>query len=285
MPIRHRVALFAAASGIALSGAIAAAPAMAADSPSTTPAPAPSKTSPTMVFMTRGTVAALNGRKLTVAGDNGQNLVTVAPDATVTLNGATAKLAQLPIGAQIAVSGTVNGDAKVATRIEANTAVPFAVAGSVTAVDGTARTVTVLGLTGVSKVYPVAAKAMITLDLKTADLAKLPVRAHILVAGTVTGGVYSAQSVTAVSRWDMKLSGIVAAVDATHGTVTVSTGTTAAPVKLNVDPAASIQVNGVKASLASLPIGATVNLSGSESTTGTSILGIQATANSGRKSR
>jgi hypothetical protein len=276
MRIRHRAALLAAVSGIALSGAIATAPAMAADKP----APAPATTSPTMTFAMRGTVASLDGLKLAVAGDSGQNLVTVAPNAAVTVDGTSAKLSQLPIGAQVAVSGTVTGGVKVATRVEANTVRPFAAAGSVSAVDGTARTLTVtplaVGGPTVAKAYPVAAKALIILDGKPVDLAKLPVRAHILVAGTVTGGVFSAQSLTAVSRWDLKLSGTVTAVDAAHSTVTVSTGSPATAVKLNVDPNVGIQVNGVKASLATLPIGATVNLSGTETTAGTSISGIDA---------
>jgi hypothetical protein len=276
MPIRRPAALLAAVSGIALSGVLATAPALASDAPTSSPTPA--KTSPTAVFMTRGTVAGLDGLKLAVTGDSGRNVITVAPDAAVTVDGATAKLSQLPVGAQVTVSGTVNNNVKVATRVEASTVKPFAVAGAVASVDATGRTVTVTPLaSAATTAYPVAVKAMITLDGKAVDLAKLPVRAHILLAGTVTGGVYSAQSLTAISRWDLKLSGTVSAVDAAHGTVTVNSGSGAA-LKLNVDPKASIQVNGVKAGLATLPIGATVNLIGADSVAGATISGIDAKA-------
>src|ERR1700760_228663 len=132
MNLRHRAGLLAAVSGIALSGVIATAPALAADAPTSTPAPAGS--SPTVTFMTRGTVASLDGSKLSVTSDGGQKLVTVAQNAGITLNGAVAKLAQLPIGAQVSVSGSVTNGAMVATKVEANTARPFAAAGSVTAV-------------------------------------------------------------------------------------------------------------------------------------------------------
>jgi hypothetical protein len=326
MNVRHRAALLAAVSGIALSGVIAAAPAMAADTPASKPAapapapatkpaepapattkparpaepapaapapapaakpaepvpattkPAPTTPAPTMVFMTRGTVAARDGAKLTVSGDSGKNLVTVTPDAVVTVDGVSANLAQLPIGAQVAVSGTITNGVRVATRVEATTARPFVVAGAVTAVDGAARTITVTPLPagGTATSYAVGAKALITLDGRAVDLARVPVGAHLLVTGTVSGGVSTAQSVNALSRWDLKLSGTVTAVDAAHSTVTVTTGSPAAAVKLTVDPNASISVNGAKVALSGLPIGATVNLAGTDSTSGASVAGITA---------
>ncbi|GAA2640151.1 hypothetical protein [Paractinoplanes durhamensis] len=125
-------------------------------------------------------------------------------------------------------------------------------------------------------VYPVAADASITLDGKKVTLAALPVRAHIAVLGTVTGGTCTAKSLTALSRWQLNLAGTVAAVDAAKATVTVNTGSPAAAVKLNVNPNATVQVNGAKVALSALPIGATVNLTGTDSTTGASVLGISA---------
>src|SRR6185312_2770808 len=124
-------------------------------------------------------------------------------------------------------------------------------------------TVTVkrLSLTGngATDVFPVDAKAAISLDVKKVALSALPAKASILVTGTVTNGVYSAKTLTALSRWALNLSGTVSAVDAVAGTVTVNDASGAA-VKLNVDPKASIKVNGAKVSLSDLPIGATVGL-------------------------
>jgi hypothetical protein len=279
MRLRHRAAVLTAVAGLTLTGLATAGPAMAA----TTATVKAAASAPTRTFTTQGTVSALNAAKatLTVAGLSGtSSTVTVAPTAAVTVDGATSKLAKLPIGANVKLSGTVSNGANVATRVDATVPRPFVSAGSVVAVDPAARTVTVKRLsltgTGATEVLPVADRAAITLDARTVALSAVPAKAHILVTGTVTDGTYSAKTLTAVSRWSLNLSGTVSAVDAAAGTVTVTTGTPAAAVKLNVDPKATIKVNGVKVALSDLPIGATVALNGTETPVGASIAGIDA---------
>ena len=271
MRLRHHAAVITAVAGIALTGIATAAPAMAATNASAS-VKAGTAARP---FSLEGALTALNAAKSTLTVNG--SAVSVAPTATVTVDGNTSKLAKLPIGANVKLSGNVTDGANVATKVEATTTLPFLSAGSVDAVDAAAMTITVKGLTP-ARVLPVAAKAAITLDGRTVALSALPVRSHILVTGTVTGGVYSAKSLTAVSRWALNLNGTVSAVDAVAGTVTVNSGTGTA-VKLNVDPKATIKVNGVKVSLADLPIGATVALSGSETPVAANILGIDAKAN------
>ncbi|MEU4240853.1 hypothetical protein [Actinoplanes sp. NPDC026619] len=280
MKIRHRAIVVAAVAGIAITGA---APAMAATASVTSPKPSAgasggSTSGTTASFSAQGTLAALNGLKLSLAGDNGTTAVTVDPKAAVTLDGNTAKLLSLPIGAQVKLSGGTTGGVSVATRVDATSVRPFIAAGSVAGVDLEDRTISVTpllaGEQATPKTYPVATDAKITLDGKAVALSALPVRAHLVVLGNVTSGTYSAKSLTAVSRWQLNLSGTVSALDAAKGTVTVNSK--GAAVKLNVNPNATIQVNGAKVTLANLPIGATVNLTGIESTTGAQVAGITA---------
>jgi hypothetical protein len=275
LQIRHRAAVVAAVTGIVLTGA---APAMAATATLTSSKPSSSASTS---FTANGTLAALNGLKLSLSGDKGTTAVTVDPKATVTLDGNTAKLLSLPIGAQVKLSGSTSGGVSVATRVDASSVRPFLAAGSVAGVDLEDKTVSVtpllLGTDKTTKTYPVAANAKITLDGKPVALSALTARAHIVVLGTVSGTTYSAKSLTALSRWDLNLSGTVSAVDAAKGTVTVNAN--GAAVKLNVNPNATIQLNGVKVSLAKLPIGATVNLSGTDSTSGSAVSGITAKVN------
>lgn len=279
MRLRHRAAVITAVAGIALTGLATAGPAMAATSTAVKAA----ASAPASTFNLAGTVAALNAAKgtVTVAGVSGSNTtVTVAPTATVAVDGNTAKLAKLPVGAQVKLSGNTTNGTTVATKVDATTAWPFAAAGTVVSVDATAGTVSVKRVSldgkGATDVIPVAAKATITLDGRTVALSALPAKAPILVVGTVTTGTYSARSLTALSRWALNLSGTVAAVDAANGTVTVNTGSPATAVKLNVDPKVSVKVNGVNASLSKLPIGATVGLTGTETTVGATVSGIDA---------
>ncbi|MFI5938533.1 hypothetical protein [Actinoplanes sp. NPDC051494] len=281
MRLRHRAAVITAVAGIALTGVAVAGPAMAATS-----APVKAAASaPTRAFSAEGTVSGVSVPKgtVTVAGASGSSTtVAVAPNAVVSVDGDTAKLAKLPVGARVKLSGNVTDGVSVASRVDATSTWPFATIGSVAAVNASASTVTVKRISLSSStatttdVIPVAAKAAISLDGRTVALSALPTRAHLLVTGTVTNGTYAARSLTAVSRWDLSLSGTVSAVDAAAGTVTVTTGSPATAVKLNVDPKATIKVNGAKVSLSNLPIGATVGLTGTETTVGTSISGIDA---------
>lgn len=288
MRIRHRAAVLTAVSCIALTGFSAAGSAAMAATAAARPAASTSAT--TKALSVQGTLSALNTAKstLTVAGDDGTTIaVNVDPKATIKIDGDTAKLAKLPVGARLKLTGTTANGVNVATGVEASTVLPFVSLGSVTSVDTAAATITVRQLslssrTG-SATYPVADKAAITLDGRKVTLDKLPAKARVLITGTVTNGTaYSARTLRALSRWELNLSGTVSAVDAANGTVTVTTGSPATDVKLAVDPKASVRVNGVKVSLDKLPIGATVALTGSETTTSASVTGIDAKVNSKR---
>jgi hypothetical protein len=284
MNMRHRTAVIAAVAGLALTGIGAATPAFAAAAGTTVNAGA---TTGAKAFSIDGTVSALNALKglVTVKSDSGaSSTVSVAPSAAVSVDGLSAKLAKLPIGAQVTLSGTSTNGVNVATSVKATSSRPFATAGTVAAVDGgdqtEARTISVkrVSLTGAgaTDVIPVADKALITLDGRKAELSALPVKAHIVVTGTVTGGIYSARTLTALSRWSLNLTGTVSAVDAANGLLTVKTGTPATSVDLTVDPKASITLNGSKVALSGLPVGATVGLTGSETTAGATVTGITA---------
>ncbi|GAA0549222.1 hypothetical protein GCM10010172_34100 [Paractinoplanes ferrugineus] len=286
MKIRHRAAVVAAVAGIAVTGAIPAlagpalaGPALAGPALATTGAGTPKPAAGTAtVFSADGTLAALSGLRLSLTGDNGRTAVTVDPKAAVTLDGNTAKLVALPLGARVKLSGNTTDGVSVATRVDASSVRPFVAAGSVSGVDLEDKTVSVTPLLGsdrTARSYPVAPAASITLDGRKVALSALPAGAHIVVLGSVIGcQVYSAKSLTALSRWDLKLSGTVSAVDAAKGVVTVDAD--GAAVKLDVAPNATIKVNGARATLAGLPIGAAVNLTGTGSTRGSVVSGITA---------
>jgi hypothetical protein len=178
--------------------------------------------------------------------------------------------------AMAATSAAVNVNGGTSVKVDANAALPFVSAGSVAAV--TTTTLSVKQLTGATTVVPVDAKAAVSLDGRKVALTALPTGATVVVTGTTTGGVQSAKLVVALSRSALNLSGTVKAVDAAKGTVTVTTGSgsTAATVKLNVDPKATVTVNGAKVSLSNLPIGATVNLTGTDGTAGATVTGLTA---------
>ncbi|MFG1603494.1 hypothetical protein [Actinoplanes sp. NPDC049265] len=278
MQLRHRSAVLAAVAGIALTG-LATAPAQAA-SPANPVVKAAAGT-PARTFTTEGTVSALDAAagKLTVAAENGggSTTVTVTPKAAVTIDKATAKLAGLPVGARVKVNGTVSNGVNLATTVDATTSWPMAGAGTVKAVDATTRTVTVDHLLLADEVVTVADNAKITLDGRTVALAAVPVKARIALTGTVTNGKRVAKTVVALSRWQLNLTGTISAVDAATGKITVRSGD-GATLNLAVNPDATIKLNGVKVALKDLPLGATVTLTGTDTTAGATIAGIDAKA-------
>ncbi|MCA2218315.1 hypothetical protein [Jidongwangia harbinensis] len=89
------------------------------------PAPKPKKT--TAPFSLTGTLAGTDvaGSTVTVLVKGGKTsrgttvTVTVAPTAKINLNDARAALAALPVGAHVAVGGTVTGTVRIATRVNA----------------------------------------------------------------------------------------------------------------------------------------------------------------------
>ncbi|WP_045745101.1 hypothetical protein [Actinoplanes rectilineatus] len=283
MQIRHRAAVVTAVAGIALTGIATATPALAATAGSSVQAGSGSNVK---TFTTEGTVSGVDATKgtVTVTDATGKStVVSVSPKALVTVDGKLTVVAKLPLGAGITLSGNVtDGGISLATKVSAASVLPFATAGSVVSADDAKRTVTVkrLSLTTAggfaTDVIPVADKALITLDGKVTGLGKLTSGATVVVTGVTTNGVSSAKTLTALSRWDLNLSGAVTAVDVKSGTITVSTGPSAKPLTLKVDPKATVTINGKSVSLADLPVGASVKLSGSETTVGTSVLGITA---------
>jgi hypothetical protein len=285
MRLRHRAAVITAVAGIALTGLSVAGPAFAA---AAAPGSSVSASAPAKALSLSGTISAVNASKslLTVTSGDGANVtVNVDPKASVTLDGNTAALAKLPVGGVVKLNGTVSNGANVATSVSATTVLPFVSVGTVAAVDAGAQTVSVKRLSldgkGTTVTYPVAAKAAISLDGRSVALSAVPARAYVLVTGTVTGGTtYAVKSLTAMSRWALNLNGTVNAVDAAAETVTVNSSNTA--VKLNVDPKATIQLNGAKVALGSLPVGANVALTGTDSTVGATVSGINATLSGSR---
>jgi hypothetical protein len=278
MQLRHRSAVLAAVAGIVLTG-LATAPAQAA-APAH-PVAAAAAGARARTFTTEGTLAALDAvaGKLTVAAENGggATTVTVSPKASVNVDKSTAKLSALPIGARVKVSGTVGDGANLATSVDATTSWPLVSAGTVKAVDAAARTVTVGHVLTADEVVTVADGAKITLDGRTVALAALPVKARIALTGTVTTGKRTAKTLIALSRWQLNLTGTVSAVDAAAGTITVKSGD-GATLDLAVNPDATIKVNGAKVSLKNLPVGATVTLTGTDSSAGATVAGIDAKA-------
>ncbi|GGJ87024.1 hypothetical protein GCM10010123_15780 [Pilimelia anulata] len=137
--------------------------------------------------------------------------------------------------------------------------------GTVTALDTAAGTLTVTrpgpaGVTSTSTLA-VAATATITVDGDAAALADVPVGGRVRLTGRVVRGVASVTAVRAATTWSVRLAGTVAAADDAAGTLTV-TDPAGADRTVGVDPAATITVDDEDATLADLPTGARVRLSG-----------------------
>ncbi|MBU2670391.1 hypothetical protein KOI35_43505 [Actinoplanes bogorensis] len=224
----------------------------------------------------------LNHRAALVAAVALAGLATASPalaadKSTVSVGGANP--VSVGVSPSVSVGNGVNANLGSGGNATVGTVLPFAAAGSVASV--APKSITVKNLTLDAKTptstYPVADNAKVSLDGRAVALAALPAGARIVVLGTVSNGsTYSATYLAAMSRWSLNLNGTVSAVDAAKGTVTVNNGKAA--VNLNVDPKASVQVNGVKADLSKLPVGATVNLTGTDSIAGANVLGITANA-------
>jgi hypothetical protein len=85
------------------------------------------------------------------------------------------------------------------------------------------------------------------------------------VTGTTTGGVRTATKVTAASTWFFEASGTLGAVDAAAATVTVSHTTgngTTRTTTVPVDAAAEVTLDGAAVTLADLPTGARIGVTG-----------------------
>jgi hypothetical protein len=173
-------------------------------------------------------------------------------------------LAGLLAGPVPAATAAPKGAAKAPSTKPAARAATFALAGSIAAVDPAAGTVSVTAGAATTTVT-VAATATIVLDEAAATLADLPAGARVRVTGTTTGGVRTATKVTAASTWFFETSGTLDALDADAATVTVShtsgngtTRTTTVPV----DGAAVITLDGAAVTLADLPAGARIEVTG-----------------------
>jgi hypothetical protein len=216
----------------------------------------------TRPFVLPGTVAAVDPDAGTLGVTSGSSTRTLSVGATarVTVDGASAALADVPVGARVVVAGTTSSDATTVSRVAAITTWTFRLQGLVDAADADAGTLTVLtdGQEYVS--VPVDPAATVTVDGAAATLADLPAGARVRLGGTVTDGVADATAVSAVTHWTFSTEGTLDSVDTDDTTVTVSgrDGSVTVPV----DPAAVIRQNGQTVALSALTAGSRVRVAG-----------------------
>jgi hypothetical protein len=228
---RHLTAVLSTVAGMALAAAVvapaqaAAAHARHATKSSTQHAPprddhrtrgrhrhdAPAEDS----FHVAGTVSAVDAEAdtltLTRPGRKGTitETIPVAGDATVTLDGDAASLADLPAGARVRMNGSEAEDTRTATEIKAITSWPMRIQGTIAGIDPTAGTLTVTvggrrGTTSTTTVS-VGADVPVTLDGAASTLAGLAAGARVRVLGRGTVG---GTTVTAVHARSMPAAAI-----------------------------------------------------------------------------
>ena len=136
----------------------------------------------------------------------------------------------------------------------------YAVSGSVAAVDAAAGTLTVSWATRAGTATltaTVGVTAAVMVDGVAATVADLPVGARVTVNGVVSAGVRTVTKVRAITTWPFRAVGAAAAVDEVGATITLDSDEPIA-----VAAAAAVVVDGVAATLADVPAGARVRVSG-----------------------
>ncbi|MBG0820066.1 hypothetical protein HS048_04850 [Planomonospora sp. ID91781] len=268
---KHHLLAFSVAAGLTLSG-LAVQPALAVAAPAVVTAskgrPAPVKS---VTFRTDGVVASVDADaailKVTVpavGGTASQATLTVAATAAVTVDGVAATLAEVPVGSRIKVTGSGISGTRTATRLAVTTTWSFRQDGVVASVDADAATVTVTAANGAESVIPVAEDATVVIDGVVATLAEVPAGARVKVTGIVTNSVGSATALAVTTTWNFRQDGVVASVDADAATVTVThlVRGRLAQTTIPVADGAVITLNRVASTLAALPAGAQVQVSG-----------------------
>jgi hypothetical protein len=167
-----------------------------------------------------GTVSAVSGTTITVAGRTGFGSTTAtttytvdASSATVLKNNATSTISSIAVGDRIFVQGTVSGTSVTAKTIfdgmigrgmgrgdrgAMGSSTPFmgngqpVIGGTISAINGTSLTIT----TSASTTYTVdASNAKVLQGQNTVALSSLTVGQHVLIQGAVNGSSITASTV------------------------------------------------------------------------------------------
>ncbi|WP_449063350.1 hypothetical protein [Planomonospora algeriensis] len=143
--------------------------------------------------------------------------------------------------------------------------VTFRTDGVVAAVDAAAATLAVTvpaaGGTTARAGLTVAATAAVTVDGVAATLAEVPVGSRIKVTGTGISGTRTATKLVVTTTWAFRQEGVVASVDADAGTVAV-TAANGAENAIPVAEDAVVLIDGVAATVAEVPAGARIKVTG-----------------------
>ncbi|MDB5299191.1 MAG: hypothetical protein JWO87_854, partial [Phycisphaerales bacterium] len=237
--------------------------------------------------------AAANKITLKVTSEHAaakQTTFTVASGATITVDGVATPLSGLPAGTWVAVQ-TSSADPTTATSI---TAFGRRVEGTVTAVDTTANTITLSRHGGgAATTYKVGASATITFNGASATLSAITVGSEALLKLSALDAT-TAISIDAASQSGNQGGGgddhggfgmhggsfgSVVSTDTTAGSVTVNLRSEFGPptqTTFTLAPGATVTVDGVAASLASLVAGEKISwtLSPTDSTKVTAIIAV-----------
>ena len=156
----------------------------------------------TWPLRTTGLVDAIDPAALTIAIDHDGDLTTadIDPAATVTIDGVSATIADVPVGAKIRVRGTVTNSAAVITAIDAVTTWRFSLEGVIGAVDTAGGTIT---LAGIDNPFDVSPTATITRNRTAVDLTALRATDRVLIFGTATTTDRTVTRITARS-WPVR---------------------------------------------------------------------------------
>ena len=198
----------------------------------------------------RGTVTAINGTVLTIAGHHGSSLsVNTSPTTTYTLGGAPSTFTAITVGSKIVAAGLPDSAPSTldATKIWIKAPCTH-VQGIVTAVDPTANTITVGGHRGVPVAYT-------TTDTTTYFAGTTAVDASVVMVGervTLTLTTTSPQTVTNVL---IHLDAIVGTVSAITGSVLTVNGHWGTTWTVNTSPTTTYSQGGSPSSFAAITVG------------------------------
>ncbi|OHA47124.1 MAG: hypothetical protein A3A80_00980 [Candidatus Terrybacteria bacterium RIFCSPLOWO2_01_FULL_44_24] len=180
---------------------------------------------------TAQTLTVLNPKGSKMVRGKDQVVVTVNADTKIRRNGQSAVFADLKTSDSVKVSGKIDGDKYVASRVVATTP-KFSLSGRILAIDATNKTITVKNPKGNkdvrkldSVVVYTTADTKIKRDGKDAIFADLKVGDKVEVGGTIEADKYTAKRINAHTS-KFELTGTVVSLDtaAKKLTITVKTG-------------------------------------------------------------
>ena len=203
------------------------------------------------------------------SGKNTQ-IIKLGASTTVTIDGKEAKPTDLQVGCKVIV--TLTSDETSVLTINANSVTPPGekpakpapkFGGRVSAVDATARTISVHGKGGNDIVVKLTADAKITVDRKDAKLADVPNEAIVTftLSATKDGRPEEANAVAVTGS---EFGGTVKEIDATNITI----ANPKRDVTLKLLPGTKVTIDGKDAKLADLKIGDTVTVTRSADESG-----------------